>query len=497
MILLTYPLAFFILALEGTLFIRLLEGRSPVLYHVERWCTGFLLASALTSFLFLWGFLFGVPLNLAGFLGMHAVTLLILLGLTGQRFPRFCFPPSPSMQRGGFRTAATALKDFRSQRPQWVFILLCVLLIWTGVKIGAGLTNILTIPSYWNDTYASWNMRAKVLYKSENLLIGLPKDHEYYFGGRVASYPLTVYFTKIWFAHITGGFTLSEASGASLVEGWNDTVVNSLSFAWFILLLTCVFLALLRETNLFWSITGLYLLVSLPLVLMHGTNAYSDGLMAAHLFLALHFFYRWVREDDSGRKQSWLLLFGAAAGAMTFIKNEAMLIYLPPLVLFFVIHLWKICPSIDHLKKPLLQFCVLVGFVSVPWVLFKIGLGLTFGNATAPSTFSLIPNEDALYAMEGDLLYTGSYLLFFPLLILLIFLTFHFWRKHAVGFLILFLIIVLIGEICIYWLTPIATEAIRHTAFGRGMVHLIPGAVFAVVILLRHLFGENPLRKGA
>ena len=320
---------------------------------------------------------------------------------------------------------------------------------------------------------------------------------------RVPSYPLTVHLSKVWIAKTVGN--------------WNESAVNSIHLFWFLALLGIFFSALKRELNAAWAIAGTAALVSLPLLLVHGVNAYSDVLMGGFVFAALYSFYRWMKEGDEGAKRSWLLIFAGFSAAMIFVKNEALLIFIPTIGILFAYACSK-APSTKHqiLNKSqalnpkrvsawnlgfisdlgfgiwdFLIWLLIVSSVVVPWTLFKWFEGLTFGNATAVSGFSLEVHEGVAFAVEGDLLYTGSYLLFFPLFLLLLFMGWRFYLRKSLGALVAFFLIVLLGEFCIYLLTPLATEAIRHTGFGRGMVHLLPVGVFISIMILQKLFSTG------
>ena len=475
MIFLSYVLALAFPTLEGVLALRLLERTHPVLFRAERWCIGFLLGFSWSAYLLFWAIFFGVPLTLAGFLAVHCTVLALLLLLCYRFFPRFSFPKSPSVPIPSFQ-------DLRSALPRWLLILGFVLVVWTLGKILLGGYEILSIPSYWNDIYASWNMRAKIFYVSQSLLLDLPSTDEFFFGGRVPGYPLAVPFAKVWLALMTGG--------------WSDAIINSVHFLWFIALLTSFFFALLRVARFVWSIFGTYLLVSMPLVLMQGTNAYTDIFMAAHLFLVLSFFYQWMIAEDGDHKRVWLLLLSFTAAAMLFVKNEAMLLYLPPIaILVFLFWIKQYLSGREHVRT-LLVFFGFVGALAVPWVSFKLFYGMVFGNATSVSAFSFTPNPDVPESIMNSLFYSGSFLLLFPLFLLLLGLTWRFWTRRVLGFLIAFLFIVFTGEFFIYYLTGVAVEVIRHTAFERGIVHLVPIIVFVSVLILRELFGEADSKIG-
>lgn len=455
---LAFPIA------QGVLLLKIVEGKHPVLFEAERICWGFLAGGVLSTYVMFWMFFAGVPISFAGCLIVQVILLAVLVLIYGYQRKRGLSASSPRATNETFRGVINSL-------PRWGKFIVAWIIVWTAVKVALGGYDLLVTPTYYNDTYVNWNMRTKVFYENQSLMLDREVADEFYFGGRVPSYPLTVYFTKLWMVFAAGE--------------WSEPVVNGVHFLWFLALIGVIFFSLRREQNLLMSIIGVFILISLPLVLIHGVNAYADVLMAVHLFCVLYAFYRWVIERGSSR-QSWLLLFGVMTAAMIFVKNEALMIFLPPIALIFFAFCerWK-------LRRDFIKWVAIVSSVTIPWVLFKFSHGLTFGNASEVSGFSLTPHEGVAHAIGGDLMYTGSYMLFFPLFILLLAMTIKFWRKHALGLVIAYLFIVFVGDFCIYWLTPLATEAIRHTGFGRGMVHLLPLGVFSSVILLRSLFSET------
>jgi hypothetical protein len=46
---------------------------------------------------------------------------------------------------------------------------------------------------------------------------------------------------------------------------------------------------------------------------------------------------------------------------------------------------------------------------------------------------------------------------------------------------------VLVGQFLIYYLTPLATEAVKHTGYGRGIVQLLPSLTFSAILLLQYI----------
>ena len=462
---------------EGYLALKILEGKNPVLWNAERICAGFLLGCSLSGFLIFWGVLFGVPLTFVGFLGIHLVIIVGLIFVYHRKFDIF-EKLSHLKLFLNFKFKILNFLRLPKRYPIWLRILLVWMIVWTIVKIGAGGYDILHAPSYWDDNYANWNMRAQVLYTEQNLMLHLNPSHPLYFGGRAAGYPLTAYITRIWIAMVNGE--------------WSDKIVNNVSFLWFISFLTVFFSSLYRsfknsKSGVLWAIFGLYILVSLPLYLIHGTNPYTDVFMSGVLFMTMYWFFEWMRSKGKD-SDSWLNILGFAAAMMIYIKNEALLIFLPPFLILFAFICWRKVRNPVKQIQSLVKILLPVTLVAVPWSVFKITHNLGFANNTSVSgAFSLTPDPNVPSAIFHDLMYTGSFSILFPLFILVILMSWNIWRRSYIGILVIFLLTVFAGEFCIYWLTDLSIEALRHTGFGRGMVHIAPLIVFVGLWLIKEI----------
>jgi hypothetical protein len=452
--------------LQGLLLLRIFERKVRVLSHPERLAAALLLGMPLGNFVLFFALLLGVPVTLVGFLAVHGA-LLILLSFLVWKFARGSFKdvllPKDSPR------LSLSLKSI----PLPFKVIGGIFLFWMILKIVAGAYDLLSIPSYFDDTYANWNMRAKAFYESQSLLLDLPRTDPFFFGGRVPSYPLTIYLTKVWLALLNGE--------------WSDTLVNGVHLVWFALLLTLIFGSLSRLLSSLWGFLGVYILVSLPLVFMHGVNAYTDVLLSASLFLPLLSFYQWMEENDRERKTVWFFLLSVASAAILFVKSEALLLFLPPLLLLFGIASFFEKESLLVWGRHLSKYVGIVALVASPWILFKAYYGLEFGNAQAVGKFALSLHSEVPEAILNDLLHTGSYLLFFSVFLLIVILSFREWVRKPIGFLLLFLGIVLVGQFLIYYLTPLATEAVKHTGYGRGIVQLLPSLTFSAILLLQYI----------
>ncbi|MEK7137276.1 MAG: hypothetical protein AAB853_03250 [Patescibacteria group bacterium] len=474
---LTVPLALLLIALEGALLLRIVERSQPYFYRVERLAAGFLVGSALSAFILFFAVYFGIlPLSFTGFAIGHGMIIGVLLLIFFLRFGWSGFSQFSNLNSH----TSTVLSV--TPIPRWALLLGAFLLLFALLKIVAVSTDLLLTPAYFDDVYANWNMRAKVFYLSESLLLDLPPSHELFFGGRVPSYPLTMYFTKV-FAVMSAG-------------GWSEAAANGVNLAFFLVLLILFVSALRREAGSLWGTLGLILLLSFPLLLTHATAAYSDIAMAGGVLLLATLLRAFFSAGEERRRAMLLRLLGVTIASMVFLKSEALLLYFPPLAFFLLGGSLKNLRDGKLVAAETWPFFAIVASVALPWVLFKLRYGLAFGNAQQIGGFSLAPHAEVIPAITNDLLYTGSYLLFFPVFILLLSLMGR--RFSRTSFLppLLFLGAIFLGQCLLYYLTPLALEAIRHTGFGRGVLQLLPSFAFFAVLLLRDLLGDSGAARG-
>ena len=226
----------------------------------------------------------------------------------------------------------------------------------------------------------------------------------------------------------------------------------------------------------------MYIIVSLPLYLVHGTNPYADVFLSGHIFAAAMLLFLSAHEEDAEKKRSFLRLAILGVALLPFTKNEGLLLYFPPLVLFTIIlilknrkHFYSICT--------LFSCCTLS--VLLPWLLFKWSHHLQFGNAKSINAFTEFSwQSEALIAIFLNTFFLGNWLLFFFLCFGLLIWQ---WRSTFSSPLLVltgFFLIVYFGQLGLYLFTGLSAEAVKQTGYARGIVHLVPVMVMITVLLL-------------
>ncbi|MBI5155960.1 hypothetical protein HZA45_01655, partial [Candidatus Peregrinibacteria bacterium] len=213
----------------------------------------------------------------------------------------------------------------------------------------------------------------------------------------------------------------------------------------------------------------------------------ADCFMAAHVFAAVSMLFSGFSETNEERRRSFLCIGALALGILPFIKNEGLIVYLPPLVLLSVIGI-----AVLHRKRSmdtraavrsLLTLLLPLMLVAVPWLLFKWNHGLSFGNAKPFSSFNVGWQPNVLFAMTVNTVFEGNWLLLFPFFFALLLWR---WKKAftSFSFLTLFFLIVYLGQAMLYLFTSLSIEALKQTGYARGLIHLVPTVVFLTVLLL-------------
>lgn len=447
-----------------------LEGKHPVLGAIERWCFALILGpTEFCLIVFAAHFVGMTALNRSGFLipSLIVLAMLILAGL----------------RRGLLRRQAHHPEYARSiALPRFLRIGILIFAVWTGIKILAGAYDLLSVPTYWDDSFNNWNMRGKIYYRSEALTLEIPNGNGLVqSAGGVGSYPPTIPMLKAWLSFISGS--------------WQEPLVNGVHLVWFVGLLGSFFFALRRRLSPLLSLAGTCALVSLPLFLIQATNPYADVFLAAHVFLTLFCLSEAARTDDRHTLMRWLILFGFCLGLMTFTKNEAAVLYAPlSLLLFLWVLLTKTRNKILDAATLKTMLCIVLGTLAIlagPWLLFKWLNGLTFGNAKAVSNLELSLNTKVIHSIWFQLSHEPNWLLLPIALPFLLLSTERRSFRLPERILTVFLFVSMFVQFAIFIMVKsLATEALMQTGLNRGLVHLAPIAMLLTIVLIQRLLTQ-------
>ena len=465
MILLWFPICLALPTISGWLLIRLIEGAHPVLMRAERWILGFLFGVTGTMYLtFLLHIAGAVAFTRVGFAAVQVILTFVLGCSWYARRKKIddVRPQTHTPEQPLSRKART--------------ICGCIGL-WMGAKILAGFLMLTTTPVYWDDVFNNWNMRGKIFFLEHKLsLISLSGNEEVVTGG-THSYPPTVPMVKAWLALLAGR--------------WNEGLVNTVHIVWYLAALGLAYCFLRRTTSRRTALIGTYLLGSIPLFLVHGSNPYADVFVAAHIFAATGLLASALSAHTNPQRRTFLKLTAVACALLMFTKNEGLVLHLPPLLLLAGLSLvWMRRKSFLTHREVLhaaAWFVGCVGVVGIPWVTFKWMHHLPFGNAKSLSGLTFAWQEHVLYAISVNTFFEGNWLFLYPILMgLMVACWRRAFRTPAIIFSAFFLMIYL-GQLPLFLFTGLSTEVILQTGYARGLIQLAPVAVTLLAILAEDL----------
>ncbi len=410
----------------------------------------------------------GLPFTRVVFVGVQVLLLFLLLALVRWRTgPAWFHPARPALPSA-------------PRMPRWAVALLILLGIWSAAKIGTGAFLLLNFPPYFDDTVKNWNFRGKIFFVMKAPTTTAPGRSEDLLG-QLHSYPPAVSMSKTWLATLAGE--------------WHEGLVNSIHLAWFACTLLLLFAFLRRWTTLPWALGGTYLLVSLPLVLIQGTQAYAEIFLAAHFFAVAALLAHAAAATERVERIAFLRLAAVMAAFLPLTKNEGLVLYLPFLFLVATAMVaWfrrRDRLLIRDARLATLWFLGATAATTLPWLIYKWSLGLSFGNAHAISDTVLSWRPGVLKAIAIGLFFEGNWLLLFPLLAVLLAMGWKTAFRSPLMILTALFLLLFAVQLPIFLLTDLSTEATFQTGYSRGIVHLAPLAVAVGTVILHRLVGQN------
>ena len=444
---------------SGWLVLRLLEGKSPVLFRGERWVMGCVLGLTFTMELtFLMHIAGLISFTRIGFLSVQIILTVLLGILFFWRKPKGT-PPSAYISAPLSRIGK---------------VLALVLGLLVVAKLVSSFVILTSTPIFFDDEFKNWNMRGKLFYVTHELTLDVDLGDERISAEGLGSYPPALPMIKTWLATLEGK--------------WNEPLVNSVQFVWVLGILALLFFALRRLVSLGWSLAGVDILASIPIFIMHSTASYAEIFLAVHIFISVSMLFFGLQCGDSALRSSLLRISALALGLLVFTKNEALLIYVPSVLLILILSLFFLRKhqqiSMQEIRSALLAFALSLAILALPWILFKWTHGLTFGNAKAATGFAFGWQPEALKAIWTNTFLEGNWLLLFPLLFALILSRCRRAFRPSLTILIGFFFLVYFGQLFLYLFTSLSTEAVNQTGYARGLLHIVPVGVLIGTALL-------------
>ena len=453
--------------LNGWLLLSVLEGQHRVLLPVERGALGCVLGASASMFLtFILHILGIIPFTAFGMLAAQVLLLIILTIIL--------------FRRPGKVASETKLAASGSISNGAMYVIL-FLGIWTAIKVISMGSVLVLSPPYHDDVVNNWNFRGKVFYETQQLTLALPMGFGIVQDKTVSSYPPTVPMLKTWMATIQGE--------------WKDAVANSWHIVWYVCALILLFYGLRRHLNILWSVIGTYLLASIPLYLMHGSVAYADLFLSAHLFTALSMLLHMTGEKKAERQECYARISALAVGLLLFTKNEGLLLYAPPLALLVTAVVVKLTQQKELQKSTptdiLLWYGGIAGAVLIPWLLFKWFHHLPFGNAKPISGLSIGWQSGVLQSIWMSMFFDGSWLLLPALFLGLLYSERDRAFTSPLVILVSFTLAVIAFQMVIFLFTSLSVEVTKKTGYNRGIIHLLPTIVLITTVLLQNAVAKK------
>ncbi len=446
----------------GVLVLCALEGKTPLLTHVERVSVGFLGGCTLLMYVaFLANVYAGVPFTRMGFLGVWLV--LVIGAVIAVKLREASLLP----------VHHSSLITHRSS-PLWAKTLVWIFAASVAARILLGGMVAATTPPYFDDTLNNWNLRGKHYFVTQAYTLLLPTQNPGETPSALSAYPPML--------------PLAKTFAATLAGSWSDGLADVIQLTWFLAVLAMVWAALRRVTNGTWALLGASALGSLPLFLMQGVNAYSDIAMAAHIFAALALLFHALRSTNTVERIGLVHLSMFIAALFPFVKNEGLVLYLPAYLLFLALTAWQWLRTgkitMRDAQKCAGFFAVCVALLILPWLAFKWSNGMPFGNAKEISTLQIGWQQGVWLVVAINGFFEGNWNM-----LLSLFLGLLLWQwRTALRFplmpLTLFVLLVWGQQILLFMFTSLSYEALFQTGYGRGLIHLMPVIVTVTTLLL-------------
>ncbi len=455
------------MTMVGWTALRAIERDSPVLFPLERWICGFALGGTLSMFaVFLLEAYAGMPLTWWSMLGTEGV-LALAFGAVAWRH-----------RKVGIAAPVEIPKPLRGLRVAAYFIF-----GWALLKIVAGGFLLVTTPSYFDDTMDNWNYRAKVFVEQQAIVLKLPSETD---SRGISSYPPAVPLLKTELILLNAG-------------RWSEGLANIPHAFWLLACGGTIWFLLRRRLGSAWAFFGTGIYWSLPLVLMHGVNAYADVFLSLHYVCAVHFLLIALAADSPNRIRSALVLAALPIALLPFVKNEGFALYTPSLLLAAGLTAWFLRRSGNVTGKTLLSAGMIAAaflcVVLLGWIGYKFGHGLTFGNAKGISGMDISWQPNVLLAVGVNTFLEGNWLLLFPFLLMLLAWNARTLRSEDTILVPLTAVAIPYGlQLLLFMMTSLSTEAIMQTGYARGLIHLMPVIVIVTTLLL-HKTAKNLLTE--
>ncbi|MDP2709024.1 MAG: glycosyltransferase family 39 protein [bacterium] len=430
-------LFFISLILPGYLITELLLKRRPFLFKLAlAWGLG---AALIPLELFIWFFIFKLPLNLAYFYLWQILQISLLLWAV--------------VKSGDF--TAPSLKINRPKikpLPTIIFMLILTQLFFL-------LFNALAKPPIAYDNLTMWQYKAKTLYYQNTINFNQPEP-DYLGGGGHINYPWQIPLLNYWLYANLGEF--------------NDSASNLIYPIYYLSILIIIYYFLKKYLAASLSLLFVWLFSILPLPFYHAYNGYADLTLSFYLLLAFIFLFYWL--ENQAKK--YLLLAGLFFACALFTKNDA-LIFASAGLLTIIISLFLAKQTAGARLALFGAYLAAIILPILPWLAVKIKYGLAFSNVEP----GLAYHPQIWKNLYRAIFLSGSFnILWFAAMVALAVNLVTIRRQKFLWLAWLFLLLDLAGLTALYLLTEEYRVAIDGTALSRNLLALAPIAIVLTAV---------------
>ena len=338
------------------------------------------------------------------------------------------------------------------------------------------------------DAWASWNMRARFLYRGGERWSAVFSKYLWYSG---ADYPLLLP------ASVAGGWTLAGSDTPAV------PALISLLFTFATVGVVASSIAAIKGTKQGY-LAGLALIVA-PSFILHGASQYADiplGFFFVATFALLHI------QDGKEGGDRLLLLAGVMAGLAAWTKNEGLLFIIAVVIARLVVSI----PARGLRRYFKESFTLAKGFAPFVLIVLFLKLALAEPNPLLASqqtqtTFEKLTDlsrHQTIYMAFAENIkdFGGADKVASTWIILIAFLALvgvkvARMELPSIAATALTLLLVVAGYWVVYLTTPFELGWHLGTTLGRLLLQLWPSFVFMLFLIARPLDQPNPLKEEA
>ncbi len=345
-------------------------------------------------------------------------------------------------------------------------------IIWSLLvfKLVFVVSHILYVPTYFDDAFAHWNYRAKIIFYEKSL--NMDPESEIFLGGtHKIHYPLYIQLFKAYMMIAIGD--------------WSEAIAKLISSLYAFFLLIMVYLNLKNLRLEFLRLLAIYLIASIPLFLIHAASNYADLTISFFFTSAGIYLCRWLESKNN----AFLIVSACLLGIANFTKNEGIILYTPSFIitlLFFLVSQKKglqeiIKQALVYISTTLI-FCI--GWLYINW---KFGLGFDESGKSANLEF----HPEAFSLLYDKLLFEGEYNLFWLGLCLLVIAGWKILKEPPLRYNFFLIGVVLFASLLPFVLTHNFQYLLNEMTIHRTMLIAIPFAIYSCGLLMDKLFSES------